>query len=56
MDEFAPKSTGREAKIEKKKIRAEKRRERDLSPGKKLRHSRPLSKINCMFCCIHRFG
>eukprot|EP00057_Strongylocentrotus_purpuratus_P022144 XP_011676618.1 PREDICTED: uncharacterized protein LOC763426 [Strongylocentrotus purpuratus] len=33
MDELAPKATGREAKIQKKAIRAQERREREASPG-----------------------
>ena len=33
MDELLPKATGKEARFEKKKIRAEKRREREISPG-----------------------
>ena len=33
MDELLPKATGKEAKFEKKKIRAEKRRDREISPG-----------------------
>ena len=33
MDELLPKATGHAAKIEKKKARAEQRRERELSPG-----------------------
>lgn len=33
MDELLPKATGREARFEKKKIRAEKRRDREVSPG-----------------------
>ena len=34
MDELLPKATGKEARFEKKKIRAEKRRDREISPGK----------------------
>ena len=33
MDELLPKATGFAAKIEKKRARAEQRRERDISPG-----------------------
>ena len=33
LDELVPKATGREAKIEKKKARAEKKRSRGYSPG-----------------------
>lgn len=33
LDEMLPKATGREARIEKKRGRAEKRREREISPG-----------------------
>ena len=33
LDEMLPKATGREARVEKKKIRAEKRKEREYSPG-----------------------
>lgn len=33
MDELLPKATGKEARFEKKKIRAEKRRDREISPG-----------------------
>lgn len=34
MDELLPKATGREARVEKKRIMAEKRKEREVSPGK----------------------
>lgn len=30
-----PKATGREARVEKKKVRAEKRKDRDASPGER---------------------
>lgn len=33
LDEMLPKATGREARVEKKKVRAEKRREKEYSPG-----------------------
>ena len=33
MDELLPKATGKEARFEKKKVRAEKRRDREISPG-----------------------
>ena len=33
LDELLPKATGREARVEKKRIRAEQRREREISPG-----------------------
>ena len=33
LDEMLPKATGKEARFEKKRIRAEKRREREISPG-----------------------
>lgn len=32
LDELLPKATGREAMIEKKRVRAEKKRDRELSP------------------------
>lgn len=34
MDELLPKATGKEARIEKKKIEREKKRARETSPGK----------------------
>ena len=34
LDELLPKATGREARIEKKRARAEERRAREISPGK----------------------
>ena len=36
LDELLPKATGREARIEKKRARAEERRAREISPGKVL--------------------
>ena len=33
MDELLPKATGKEARLEKKRVRAEKRRDREISPG-----------------------
>jgi len=33
MDELLPKATGKEARFEKKRIRAEMKRERETSPG-----------------------
>ena len=33
MEELVPKATGREARLEKKKMHAEKRRNREISPG-----------------------
>ena len=33
MEELVPKATGREAQLEKKKRRAEQRRDKELSPG-----------------------
>ncbi len=33
MDELLPKATGKEARAEKKRMRAEKRREKEMSPG-----------------------
>ena len=33
LDELLPKATGKEARFEKKRIRAEKRRDREISPG-----------------------
>ena len=33
MDELLPKATGKEARFEKKRIKAEKRRDREISPG-----------------------
>lgn len=34
LDELLPKATGKDARLEKKKIRAEKRRDREISPGR----------------------
>ena len=34
MDELLPKATGKEARIEKKKIEREKKRARETSPGR----------------------
>lgn len=44
LDELLPKATGREARLEKKRIRSEQRREREISPGV------------CTKCvhCVHR--
>lgn len=36
MDELLPKATGKEARIEKKKIEREKKRARQTSPGNKM--------------------
>ena len=33
LDELLPKATGKEARVEKKRVRAEQRREREISPG-----------------------
>ena len=33
LDELLPKATGRDARVEKKRVRAEQRREREVSPG-----------------------
>ena len=35
LDELLPKATGREARLEKKRVRAEKRRDREISPGER---------------------
>ena len=33
LDELLPKATGKEARVEKKRVRAEQRKEREMSPG-----------------------
>ena len=33
MEELVPKATGKEARLEKKKVRADRKREREMSPG-----------------------
>ena len=33
MDELLPKATGKDAKAEKRRLRAEQRKEREVSPG-----------------------